>query len=260
MQIARDVKERLVKLLLIKHHDTDTTLRNLSRLLDAPYSTVRDAVRSLEAEGVVKVIRLEREHIVKLKNLSMALEKGYLDEDFVMKHFGFITPLVARKNGIYLSDELYITLPYMVKRHEAFTRLIELDLKTREFMDPHLAKLGEWPRLNLLFYRVVLVPEDDIRRRWIQENGLESLGYYEPAYGFFAFLLYALRKAAGLSWEEAYCKTFQLIKDYIQETRRRHNIVEKLVDEIIEGVGKMCNSQNTPSRQDTPTAQNPATP
>jgi len=51
MQITRDVKERLVKLPLIKHHDTDTTLRNLSRLLDAPYSTVRDAVRSLEAEG-----------------------------------------------------------------------------------------------------------------------------------------------------------------------------------------------------------------
>lgn len=237
---ASGLEERLVKLLFIKHHDVDTTLRNISRLLNAPYSTVRDVVYRLETEGVVKAIRLGREHLIKLKDLSKALELGYLTEDFVAENFGYVTPLLARKDGVYLSDELYITLPFRTKRHEAFTRLIELDLKARENMDPHLARLGEWPRLSLLFYRVVLVPEDEYRLQWIRGVGLESLGYYEPAYGFFTFLLYVLKKMTALSWEEAYCKATQLIKEYVRETRSGNSIIEKIIDNIIESMKGIC--------------------
>jgi len=234
------VEKKVVRLLFLKHHDLDTSIRNLSRQLGEPYSTIRDVVHRLEAEGVVEVLRLEREYIVRLRDVSKALERGYLDEEFVAENFGYITPLVARRGGVYLSDELYVTLPFKIKRHEAHAKLAELDLRARGFMDPYLAKLGEWPRLSLLFYRIALAPEDDLRRRWISERGLESLGYYEPAYGFFAFLLYALRKAAGLSWEEAYCRAAQLIREYVEETRGGDSVVERLVDRVIEGMEKAC--------------------
>ncbi|MEM4755015.1 hypothetical protein [Pyrobaculum sp.] len=57
---SRDLEKRLVQYLFYKHHDLNTTLRKISRELQMPYSTVRDVVQRLEAEGVVYVLRLER--------------------------------------------------------------------------------------------------------------------------------------------------------------------------------------------------------
>ncbi|MCX8136769.1 TrmB family transcriptional regulator [Pyrobaculum aerophilum] len=243
---SRDLEKRLVQYLFYKHHDLNTTLRKISRELQMPYSTVRDVVQRLEAEGVVYVLRLEREHVVRLKDVSKALERGYLTPEMLFREFGYTTPLAARKNGVYIGDELFLTSPFKIRRHEAFDKLIELELKSRQFADPYLAGLGEWPRLSLLFYRAVLTPDDNLRRRWLAERGLESLGYYEPAYGFFAFLLYALRKTLGVDWEEAYCKALGLVEEYIKETRAGEGPVEGLVDEVLKNMRKICESVGRP--------------
>ena len=234
------LERRIVEHLFYKYHDFDTTLRNLSRELGLPYSTVREAVLRLEAEGVVYVLRLEREHIVRLKSIERALERGYLSPEVLLKSFGYITPVAARKNGHYIGDEIYYTLPFRIRRHEAFARLMFLELMARRNMDPYLARLGDWPRLSLLFYRTVLVPEDSARKKFCKDHEMECLGYYEPAYGFFAFLLYALRKTLGISWEEAFCKALEVVEEYIKETRSGESIIENLVDDIIRVMKKSC--------------------
>ncbi|AFA40182.1 Sugar-specific transcriptional regulator TrmB [Pyrobaculum oguniense TE7] len=245
--MGRDsVEKRIVEHLYFKYHDFDTTLRNLSRELGIPYSTVREAVLRLEAEGVVYVLRLEREHIVRLKSIEKALEKGYLPPEILLKWFGYIMPIAARKNGHYIGDEIYYTLPFRIRRHEAFARVTFLELMSRRYMDPHLARLGELPRFSLLFYRTVLVPEDSVRKKVCKDLGIECLGYYEPAYGFFAFLVYTIKKTLGISWAEAYCKALELIQEYIRETKAGESLAESLVDAVLENMkNSACKLKNT---------------
>ncbi|MEM3996028.1 MAG: winged helix-turn-helix transcriptional regulator [Pyrobaculum sp.] len=226
--------ERLiVKLLVERHHEYDTTLREISRSLGAPYSTVRRAVRRLEDEGVVRVLRLSREYLVRIKDAEKAWELGYLDEGYLTYGAGYLAPITAYKGQHYLSDEVYITLPFRIKRHPYLDTLIDLELKSRAAMSKIMNYIGEWPRFTALFYRTTLQPADDHFVEWAQHNGLTPTKWSPPAYGFFAFLLYVVRELTGLGPREAYCKALELMGKWIQETRSGDSPTERFVDEVL---------------------------
>lgn len=227
------LEKKIVEIVVTHHHDNDTTLRNLSKMTGAPYPTVRRAVYRLEREGVVRILKLQNEYLVKIRNIARAWELGYLPPVYLTYGSGHVAPVVAYRNGFYLSDEAYITLPFRIKRHEAMDVLLDLEMKSRDVMEDSMSYIGEWPRFTALFYRTTLQPITDLFIQWARRNGLEPGDWMPPAYGFFAFLLYVVRKLTGLEWKDAYCKTLELVASYISETKAGDSPTEEFIQKIL---------------------------
>jgi hypothetical protein len=202
--MIRDVEKDIVKEVFRSYHEAGISIRGLAERLGRPFSAVRDAVYRLEAQGVLQVIRLEREYLVRLRDVGKALELGYIDFDFLVHNFGHITPYPARWRGHYISDEAYMTLPFPSKAHEAVNHLFKLELEARKGLERRLAHIGEWPRLSLIFYRVAAAPLEGVEKqlreeieKWFAETSLDPVGKLPLAYGFFAFLLWAVKELTG---------------------------------------------------------------
>jgi len=241
--MIREVEKEVVEEVFRSYHEAGVSIRGLAERLKRPFNAVRDAVYRLEALGVLQVIRLEREYLVRLRDVGKALELGYIDFGFLIHNFGYITPFPARWRGHYISDEAYMTLPFPAKTHEALNQLLKLELEARRGLEKWLAYIGEWPRLSLVFYRVAAMPFEGLDEwfrteveRGLGETGFEPLGKLPPAYGFFAFLLWAVKELTGADWREAFKKTLDLLHKYIQETQAGRNKLEELVEEIIRGM------------------------
>jgi hypothetical protein len=241
--VIREVEKEVVEEVFRSYHEAGVSIRGLAERLKRPFNAVRDAVYRLEALGVLQVIRLEREYLVRLRDVGRALELGYIDFDFLIRNFGHITPYPARRRGHYISDEAYMTLPFPSKAHEAVNHLFKLELEARKGLERRLAHIGEWPRLSLIFYRVAAAPlegvekqlREEIEKRFA-ETSLDPVGKLPLAYGFFAFLLWAVKELTSADWREAFKKTLELLDKYIQETRAGRNKLEELVEEIIRGM------------------------
>ncbi len=231
--MADQLIREIVRLAVEEHHTYRSTIRWLTSRLGAPYAAVRRAVYRLEEEGVVRVLRLRNEYVVKMRDMERAYELGYLDKAYLTYGAGFVAPLTAYKDGFYLSDEAYITLPFKIRRHEALDRLLELEEKSRAAMEDALAFIGEWPRFTLLFYRTSLQPADERYVEWARREGLEPGRWAPPAYGFLAFLIYVVRRLTGADWKGAYCTALRLIAEYVKETRAGPSPTEEFVDKVL---------------------------
>jgi len=236
--VGDQLETLIVRTLAHRHYDYSLTIRSFSEDTGIPFSAIRRAVYRLEREGVVRVLRLSNQYVVRLRSVERAWELGYLDTSYVTYGAGYFAPFTGYRRGFYLSDEAYITLPFRIRRHETLTRLIDLEIKSRADMEPALAWIGEWPRFTLLFYRATLQPVD---KRWeeaLRQQGIEPTQWFSPAYGFFAFLMYAVRKLTGADWKEAYCKALELVRDYVQETRAGTSPTEEFVDKVLAEMSK----------------------
>jgi DNA-binding Lrp family transcriptional regulator len=241
--VIREVEREVVVEAFKSYHEAGISIRSLAKRLGRPFSAVRDAVYRLETQGVLQVIRLGREYLVRLRDVGKALELGYIDFDFLIYHFGYITPVPARWRGHYISDEAYMTLPFSARSHEALNQVLKLELEARKGLEKWLADIGEWPRFSLVFYRVAAAPLEgleewyrDLYHRWFKQAGLEPLGKLPPAYGFFAFIVWAVRELTGADWREAFKKALELVEKYIKETQVERNKLEELVEEIVCGM------------------------
>lgn len=241
--MIREVEREVVAEAFKSYHEAGVSIRGLAKRLGRPFSAVRDAVYRLEALGVLQVVRLEREYLVRLRDVGKALELGYIDFDFLIYRFGYITPVPARWQGHYISDEAYMTLPFSAKTHEALNQVLKLELEAREGLEKWLADIGEWPRFSSVFYRVAAAPLEgleewyrDVYHRWFKQAGLEPLGKLPLAYGFFAFIVWAVRELTGADWREAFKRALELVEKYIKETQVGRNKLEELVEEIVRGM------------------------
>ena len=142
---------------------------------------------------------------------------------------------VFGKGEVKIAENLYVMEIDADKRIHEYVSSIKKKIID---MEPALAWIGEWPRFTLLFYRATLQPVDKRWEELIRQHGIEPTQWLPPAYGFFAFLIYAVRKLTGADWKEAYCKALELVRDYVQETRAGTSPTEEFVDKVLAEMSK----------------------